>query len=1409
MPRCSLWCCRSEARWAGCGLCYPAPKSTAVVLLIGVTAAGAKTLPNDFTLLSKVKGTVRYHFKDHEWCTTADSFVEQAKKREAAAKAAASAAKALEDKTVPLMKQKGKLDEDRAKLEMRAVALRMRLSTLAADAQTTKQMTDGILQRREQAVTQARRSQGDTRRTQSALRLLNRSILALRESAADAAEAEARAEAATTRMSDQVFSTYKKAGEVRVSTTAAEMELNMALNNQEESVQAITERLDSLEAAVLQLSEAANKSTARVAIVRSRLADAAGEHSDLERKIGMFDRTMAAKEAELDRANENKRKAQQLVEELHSQEEEARRTADSAQQLSAMQLQEKEDLTAALAQATAEFEATTASVGRLSAERDMILRRMQELVNVTADMRSEEQQLAAVHAVLKVNASVVSEQLAALKGRLSAALMLTSQSEHEAEHDKMVAERESGLANSASHAILKLDHQATLRHLGHVEAMARGALGDCGCSGDEGACEKCGPAAAEAAAEAGNASLLPPSAEDVLGDGSAAEEPDMPSAADALQAVEEGDVEGRGGADMTAIAQASAEAQLANALTGPQGDGQRVPGDDKTDREALTVAAKMIRSTNDVLEKARDAVVDAAEAHAEAEGASAADQQAANTLVAGALAQPSLEGGKDVGSVSGAQGEAEHAAKEQQAADAASEGKTEGAAAADAASMSTSDAIALADNTASAAAASRADAEGAIDAAVGRAAGQAATDAAAEEDEAHSAAAKQAEEEPVAAGSGGVEAEEGSNLLRFRASRGMLRASGMTQATLQAGSAAQANTTKANITDAPGPYKWTAQCQKYDKATDRNNKAVRELAKAENAKGSAQSKLQRMTEQLAVSKTKYTSARDVVNMLAERVAEEETNARIAQARMSKLETEIEKISASVGEAQAGIDAMTSRVAEMEYEKDSAAQQASVERKARDRAEAQQQRSSAALMREEEALEQAQTTQREVVSRLRDRIIALKADHDAKAARVQELLSKQSSSAKQISDAEEAEEEARTTLADTEREVDSAQRIADERAEHVSALETEVAMSKEDTIKAEAQAEKERKGILAYEEAKAGAKSESRALRGALQQAKAGVQSTAARHSLTDSEEFSLNIALRQLRDRLDSREGEATSLKHHVQNLATEAQAYQHTIETGDSAIAKMGEEAAKAEARERAAKEIAAEAEAEAAKAEAATKQKEADLDVRSLARGMAPPGTLQDLQQSAERRAELERLVGGSHAAGAQELVDKPYQSSPPGEQTTEEEVVIRAALDLAPPVAVPAAPAQEAEVEDEPAPTPTDAQESAAAQDEAELDEKANDAVVRPEDLQGATGDASTDALLGDDEAADRAAKEATEGADGEQTTPAADEGGAAPAVGGSGSGDSGSGDVLGSTDSSDSASGGGSEGLGGGLEDEESE
>lgn len=298
-----------------------------------------------------------------------------------------------------------------------------------------------------------------------------------------------------------------------------------------------------------------------------------------------------------------------------------------------------------------------------------------------------------------------------------------------------------------------------------------------------------------------------------------------------------------------------------------------------------------------------------------------------------------------------------------------------------------------------------------------------------------------------------------------------------------------------------------------------------------------------------------------------------------------------------------------------------------------------------------------------------------------------------------------------------------QRIEQARAARLSGLEATIAETR--TRRVDAQG-----AILQHSAAAASASRAASEAGAAADSARAAAKKLVAQLDNSDAKVLARTTAhmlqsleVRKLNDQLDSRQGAATVLGERVKHLSQEQDAVEATVANGDAAIATMEHEVASAQAKQRAAQEVAAAA-AQAAQQEGEQlRRTESQLDAASIKRHMAPPSTMQDWKQVQQRRAELESIVGGSRAAGAEALASQTtgLQHAP---------AVPQAAADEKQP-ASPITLMNSEDSEEEPqSPAAVGAMRDAAVTDALEAS-----AVVDPADLPGATGEEFTNALLGD--------------------------------------------------------------------------
>ncbi|KAA0160511.1 hypothetical protein FNF31_04220 [Cafeteria roenbergensis] len=1286
----------------------------------------AAGFPDATELISERVGTSTYKRRHNPVCADSGKWKNSdATTKEAAVKAYKKAYNEFETKTEAAEKERSSLVKSKNQLDSRVVNLRLALSSLQAAFDLQQEQANSLLSQRNTAVRDARKLDSSSRANTAAVASLNGTIRALRDSITALTSEEARTEKTVTEEANSVIATIHEHGKVKTAAKGTFMTLDQAIDSRRGDVETLSSRVDSLAKAVEAIEGQHNDTQARVADVNARRTAIHEQRRAIEKEMVDLERAIAQQASVLDRANVAKRQAEGDASRASADSEAAAQKASSAERQVTMMQEEKQALDAALSESRTSMSMAVAGAKALAERRDDIQQRLEALSNASATLREKEAELLTAHEELKANATVVAEALAAIRGRLSAATMDVVATETEAARHRSRADAEAKLARVAGSAVTALKNRASDRRAQFIKAAAQGLLGDCDCTASDAACDgKCnalsGPSSDEPAAEE------PATAADVL----TAHDEEAPIGALDAKAM---------------LATASAHAGYAQEIA----DG--VPPPSHEDRDALAQAAQMIAATGQSLERAKDTVIRAAAAKGVEPSSEAA-------------AADSMEGGPDLAAGAGA-------GKDSQ------EAKTE------AEEMSTSHAVKLAEATADTASSLRSEAENAIDVAEGTAAANdelaknaaEAAPAAAAAAETQAAEHREAEDSaPDAAGAAAVDSESAAGAgvaePRFRQRSSLRGGAVLSAAASPAAKAAASPAAKADKADAspsaspaasPSPssspepvdmtqYDWSAPCKSYSAASDRLNKAMADLTQATHLVKIAEVKYARTVQQRDAAKAERDTVRSTVDDLSERVSEQQEAVRKAKARVATLRSELERVQASIKEAMSGLDSGRARVQAMQFDKEALTERATAERKALGRISAQQQRTEALLEAEKAHLDQEREAAAAKEASLRSTLTALQEDFTAKQARLADLLSRQAAAAEGLALAEKAEDESKVAEEEDSKALDEASTLRDAKAAHAATLEHQIEEAKKAEERAKLAAATARAGVQAAAETVQHMKSEGRRVRGALQMAHAAMHGTSATQALASADGFGLEIAVRKLQDRLTGRSADVAALRERLANLAKETKAYKTSVETADAAIAQLNAEADVAEDRRVVAKTILKEQEANAKKAEQLKLATEQQLDELSAKRHMAPPGTMQELEESRTRREEIERAVGGSRAVGAADMVAKafevpaiPTEGGPSAEALAAvdpdvDEVLAEAAASE--PAPSPAPVAEEPKSEAELAAEPIHPEESAAdeasksaAEDAAALDDVEKASEVKPEDLPGATGDAATDAIL----------------------------------------------------------------------------
>jgi chromosome segregation ATPase len=1213
---------------------------------------------------------------------------DDAGKKEAAVREYRAAAKAFSDKSEVVEKKKAALDQERARLDSQATSLKMDLASIMSSDDFQQGQVQSFLRQRDDAVRDARRLSTMTSAADSSLKSLKSTIASLSQSLADMKAQENAVMAHAQDSTGQILSIIDSEGREKAQDKTTVMSFEDLIEDRSGSLEALSSRIEELSSAVAEVSQRRNETFRKVEALVGKRASLERERTRLQREAAALDVEIGRQEAALDRATLDKHKAQALASRLQSDQMELDQQANAGSRQISMMEEEKASLEETLTKNREALSGMAGSISALSERRASLEHELKSLANASIALHENEATLAAAHAELSANASVVAEHLAALKGQLSAALVSVKESERDAELFRSQADDESIVGKAVHARVSSLNHHSMMRHASHVKAMAEGLMGQCDCE-EESCSASC--SASDAPVE------LDTSALDALG-------------------AEDGDP--RVGMD----------SEITSALSKASTAIDHVAAGHMSKEEASAVgrATQMLEQADSMLSSTKDALLAAAKAH----GVELSEQDS----------HPILVSGKD---------------------------------------LTNQEAIALAGETEARAGASRDAAQNLLDQEAGDVA---AANAQNEITESLKSAGLPEERTPEVIAADAF--DESSPRFRQRriSNQGTLRAgrasrqvvSSTTPSASKASSAPAASkapaassapaaskapaasgipaassgaATQQSPATSPSPlpspsslpvYEWSTGCKKYVAATKRWNAAAADLTSAVHLTEVSRVKYERIMEQVKVSEAARDASRAVVQDVSERVSNATMKLNAAKVRVEALRAQIAKVQASMGEAVRGLTSAQTQVQNLEFDKDDVTERVSVERKVLNRAQAQDARIQSQLNVEQEHLDTLRKESQDRISALKEKLATLEADLAARQQRIQQLLQERDAALAGVEAAESEEQRLEEAIKTDEEEVE------DEHSSHdIKSTEHDKLVSKVNEVsEAHRRAQEAAKAAEAsIESAKATMETNRgriRAVRGELERAKGQMHSTNGKHALDVTSEFSLDIAVRQLQDKVESRKMDLDALKTRLSNLVGEMSAFELSSKRGKEAAKELEGELVKEEERRRVAAQIAEEERKTLAKTKTEKEVEQATLDSLAKARNMVPPGAAQQLEEASHKRAELEAAVGGARGEDAAKLVEEPFVSpalAEPG-ALVKDEAKVDPAVEEALAKTEPSSPIQaepipeihieEPEVDMEP--------QSQADADSAALDKVEEQATVTPDQLPGVTGDPSTDALLG---------------------------------------------------------------------------
>jgi hypothetical protein len=460
----------------------------------------------------------------------------------------------------------------------------------------------------------------------------------------------------------------------------------------------------------------------------------------------------------------------------------------------------------------------------------------------------------------------------------------------------------------------------------------------------------------------------------------------------------------------------------------------------------------------------------------------------------------------------------------------------------------------------------------------------------------------------------------------------------------------------------------------------------------------------------------------------------------ARERMVAVKGDMTRIEEQMKEATKGLEAASAQVEGLQFFKIDTSEKRDSQRKTTERLSANE--AKAAAMRDKAVAELAETRRvaLEQETKLRNEYALLEEKLRKLKAELSNLLVAADGTSSQLRVAQEAREIALGEERTAQEEVDASVSERDERLTIKAKAEADISAAETSTHEAKDAAEASRQAIAAARQNIEHTQSEMRRVRAKLEHTKAAMHASEMSHALSFGDSSSVGIAVRKLQDSVAAKEAEADTLKARLVQMARESEEFDTQVVLAREARKRLSAEKDSVDQKLAAARAVAEEEERAEHKAHLQREVQGAERDMLAAKRGLVARTPLEQMGELLSRRRELEGLVGGERAEGAQKHIDQNEMDHLAAAQEPTK------AMDKVNEILSEAEPAEEdpaqqvedfsKEAEQELGDSPADQAAARVEADQAAVAEAVEKATISAEDLpaNSATGDPSLDASLG---------------------------------------------------------------------------